>query len=164
MARQSSFSQYALDEMIRCVILWGVINIKTMTKGIVGFIVAIFIFLLIVVSYFYYKFGHEGIIVTIQNQTNSKISGLKITYQYSTKDLEIPEISANSTYKTVIDPTETFGENQLHLYYFDKNGLKVSEKLVGYFEKGYDGRVNVKIKKINQAGRMKMQIKDDVMP
>lgn len=102
----------------------------------------------------------SGFDITIENQTSSRISGLKITYMYAAKDVVVPDIEANSRIKLNVNPKENFNENSMKLYYFDKAGNRHEVTIVGYFEKGYSGRSNVEIKRIDDSGVLTVSVKE----
>ena len=102
-----------------------------------------------------------GFDISIYNQTNTKTSGMKITYMNAVKDIEVPIVEANSTIKLNVNPTENFGENSMVLYYFDNEGKRHEETIVGYFEKGYNGKSNVKIKSIDGVGKLTIEAKEE---
>lgn len=102
----------------------------------------------------------SGFDISIYNQTNTKISGLKITYKNVTKDVEIPDVEANSKVKLNVNPSENFGENSMMLYYLDKGNKRHEETIIGYFERGYSGKVNIEINSINESGRLEIKVKE----
>ena len=107
--------------------------------------------------------GPAGLAITIENNTQIDVTGLQISYEHITKDIEIPDIKAGTSYRLVVNPTENFGENHMLLYYLDKTGTKQSEIIVGYFEKGYSGKVNVKIKSVNDKGVFQLDVDEDIL-
>ncbi len=107
--------------------------------------------------------GPAGFAITIENNTQFDVTGLQISYEHITKDIEIPEIKAGTTYGLVVNPTENFGENHMLLNYSDETGAKQSKILVGYFEKGYSGKVNVKIKSVNDKGVFELEVDEDIL-
>lgn len=106
--------------------------------------------------------GPTGFAVTIENNTQIDVTGLQISYEHITKDIVVPDIKAGTSYRLVVNPTENFGENQMLLYYLDKNGTKQSKILVGYFEKGYSGKVNVRIKSVNDKGVFELEVDEEI--
>lgn len=102
----------------------------------------------------------SGFDISFENQTSSKISGLKITYMNAAKDVVVPDIEADSKIKLNINPLEKFGENSMKLYYFDQAGNRQEETIVGYFEMGYSGKSNVVIKSIDEAGILTFEVKE----
>ncbi|MDR7073386.1 hypothetical protein [Fictibacillus barbaricus] len=91
-----------------------------------------------------------GFDITIKNQTEKKISHLKITYHNIASDIEIPPIQPNKIYKLKVTPTEEFSENTMKLFYKDDKGNKHTERLIGYFEQGYSGSSIVTIQSVNK--------------
>lgn len=101
-----------------------------------------------------------GFDISIENQTTSSISGLRITYLNATQDVDVPAIESNSRIKLNINPSENFSENSMKLYYFDKTGTRHEETIVGYFEKGYSGKTKVTIKSIDESGLLTVTIEE----
>ena len=98
----------------------------------------------------------------IKNNTGVSISGLTITYKGIVKDIEIPEIEAGKIYKFNINPKEDFSENGMIIYYKDKRGYTQKNTLIGYFEKGYNGRANVNINSQDKNGLLIMQVQEKI--
>lgn len=126
------------------------------------FIVVIVLLLIVsgFVSYKVYSNKHVGFNIEIKNNTGVNISGLTITYKGIVKDLEIPEIESGKIYKLNINPKEDFNENSMIIYYKDKRGYIQKNTLIGYFEKGYNGRVNVNINSQDKNGLIIMQVQE----
>jgi hypothetical protein len=136
-----------------------------MSKKNIVIKVVIGIFILTVIGIgvsIYSLFSTTGFDIQIVNNLDQPVSGLYITYQNITSDVPIPEIMAHSKYELNIDPSEEFGENSMLLYYFDKDGNKQEERLVGYFEKGYWGTVKVWIQSIDEDGKMELKIEENL--
>lgn len=126
------------------------------------FIVVIVLLLIIsgLISYKVYSNKHIGFDIEIKNNTGVNISGLTITYKGIVKDLELPEIEAGKIYKFNINPKEDFSENSMIIYYKDKRGYIQRNTLISYFEKGYNGRVNVNINSQDKNGLIIMQVQE----
>lgn len=130
-----------------------------------GFIItAILLVLIALVSIVYKNFftRHVGFDIEIKNNTSENISGLVITYEGIEKDIELPKIELGKTYKINVNPQENFGENTMIIYYKDKRGVIQKNTLIGYFEKGYSGKVNVTINSREENGLLIMQIQEKI--
>ena len=101
-----------------------------------------------------------GFDITINNNTNITVSGLKITYEKITKDIDIPALSAGKKLEINVSPTEDFSENSMKIYYSDKQGNRQEECIVGYFEKGYRGKVIVDINSVDENGKLLFKVKN----
>lgn len=130
-----------------------------------GFIITVILLVLIaLVSIVYKNFftRHVGFDIEIKNNTSENISGLVITYEGIEKDIELPKIELGKTYKINVNPQENFGENTMIIYYKDKRGVIQKNTLIGYFEKGYSGKVNVTINSREENGLLIMQIQEKI--
>lgn len=128
-------------------------------------IIAIIVLLLITSGIIGYSFlcdNTSGFNIEIKNNTSENIRGLAITYQGITKDIALPEIKAGETYKLNINPQEDFSENSMIIYYKDKRGYIQKNTLIGYFEKGYNGKVKVNINSRDENGLIIMQIQENI--
>lgn len=130
-----------------------------------GFIITATLLLLIaLVSIVYKNFftRHVGFDIEIKNNTSENISGLVITYEGIEKQIELPKIEPGKAYRINVNPKEKFGENSMIIYYKDKRGVIQKNTLIGYFEKGYSGKVNVKINSQEENGLLIMQIQEKI--
>ncbi len=132
------------------------LNLKVIKKIIPWLILTILVF-----GYLGYKIFQDskGIHIIIGNETNETVSGLRITYNNINQDILIPSINSQMKYDINVEPKEEFSENQMKLYYVDKDRKIHEEIVVPYFEKGYRGQVFVKIKAIDSAGVITFEIK-----
>lgn len=123
-------------------------------------IITVAIVFLVALSFTVYTFlnSSKGFEILINNNTNKEISGLNITYNNITKDITVPNILPQSNFKFNINPKENFGENTMKMYYYDKTNKKHEEILVGYFEKGYRGKVYIEINSINDNGKLEVKV------
>jgi hypothetical protein len=103
---------------------------------------------------------NKGFDIIINNNTDTTLSGLKITYEKITKDIDINSISAHEHLKINIVPSENFSENAMRIYYIDNQGNREEEYIIGYFEKGYKGRVIVDINSVDKDGKLLIKVKD----
>lgn len=128
-------------------------------------ILSIIVLVLICSGVIAYKFGisgHTGFDIEIKNDTSENVKGLIITYKGIIKDIELPQIEVGKTYKINVNPKENLGENTMIIYYKDKRGIIQKNTLIGYFEKGYRGKVNVKVNSEDENGLLIMQIQEKV--
>lgn len=123
-----------------------------------GTLVSILLLVLLFFINFDFSIFSDSFKIKFKNTTDSSISELKITYEMINEDIAIPTIKANSSLDIEITPTENFDENAMKLYYFDNKGSKHEEFLVGYFEKGWGGRVYVDIIEIDSNGKLTLEI------
>jgi hypothetical protein len=129
-----------------------------MKKVIVGILI---LGLIGIGSYFIFS-GQEGFDITVKNQTNKEISGLYLTYENIKSDIKIPSIEPEKEYKFNVTPTEDFGENSMILYYQDDKGIKHTEYVFGYFEKGYYGDAVITLKSIDENGKIQVEIIEEM--
>jgi hypothetical protein len=105
-------------------------------------------------------FLNEGFDITINNNMDITLSGLKITYEKTTKDIDIPSITAHENFKINVLPSENFSENAMKIYYIDNQGNRQEEYIVGCFEKGYKGKVIVDINSVDKDGKLLIKVKN----
>ena len=115
---------------------------------LVGFIGGIFLFFS----------DHEGFNITVDNQTNTEISGLYLTYDNIKSNIEIPSILSGKEYEFNVNPTEEFGEGSMKLHYKDKKGKLHTEYVFEYIEKGYSGKAIITLKTIDKNGNIQIEI------
>jgi hypothetical protein len=65
-------------------------------------------------------------------------------------------------YKFNVTPTEDFGENTMKLLYKDHKGQLHTESVFGYFEKGYSGDAVVTLKSINENGKIRFEVVEEL--
>lgn len=103
----------------------------------------------------------DGFNVTIYNNTNYEINGLKITYHHITKDIEVPMIEPGGKTTLNIIPKEHFNENQMKIKYENSNGNKQDIVIVGYFEKGYSGVITIKVSSKDSGGFLDFDVHEN---
>lgn len=115
----------------------------------------------LVFGYLGYKLieSSKGIQLSIGNESKYTVVGLRVTYNNITEDIVIPQIDSEMKCDINIEPKEDFSENRMKIYYVDKVGEVHEEIILPYFEKGYKGKVFVKIKDINEDGVITFEIK-----
>lgn len=133
-----------------------------MNKRKVTYVLVIGIFL--IAMFLTYNFSKARYIkININNNTDKEVSGLVIKSVVLDSDLKIPSILKESKYKTQILTSKNFSkgnEGNVVMYYLDKKGNKQEIYLLGYFEKGYNGTINVNINSIDSNGILKTSIKE----
>lgn len=111
----------------------------------------------------YILFGCENYInIELKNNTYSTISGLSLTYPNLEGDIKISDIESNKSYKLRISPSEISNEGNVKLYYLDQSGTKQEVILVGYFERGYKGKVEGVINSKDSNGKLEIEVKGNV--
>lgn len=127
-------------------------------------IVSVILILLVALGFISYKFflNNNGFDIEIKNNTGENIGGLSITYKGITKDIHLPEIEPGEIYKINVNPKEDFSENSMIIYYKDKVGYVQRNTLIGYFGKGYNGKVKVNINSQDKKGLIIMQVEEKI--
>ena len=125
-------------------------------------ILSVIILLLFILLYMFFIYSN-GFDITIKNKTNVQIDGLRLTYNGIKKDIEIPSIKSNAVYSININPQEEFGENSMKIYYMDKLGNRNEETIIGYFEKGYSGKVFIDIVSIDLSEKITFKVTEKML-
>lgn len=128
------------------------ITIATISIGLILLVISLYKFFVI----------KDEFNVTIYNNTNTQVSGIKITYHNIKKDIEVPIIEPGEKTTLRINPKEDFVENQMKLNYEQSNGNKQSMVIIGYFEKGYSGNVTVKVSSKENSGFAVFDVNEDI--
>ncbi len=97
-------------------------------------------------------------ILSIQNNTDVTISGLKIIYSNSLNDTKVPEILPKQLYKAKLILPENFFEGSIKISYTDKQGANHEEYLSPYIEKSYTVKINVNIDSVDNNGVLSINI------
>lgn len=97
--------------------------------------------------------------LSIQNNTDETISGLKLKYSNSFNIIEVPEISPKQVYETKLIFPENFTEGSIKFLYTDNQGENHEDYLIGYIEKGYKVKINVIIDSVDNNGVLTIKIK-----
>lgn len=132
-----------------------------MIRKTLPFMILFVIIIASVIGVYIYR-NVQGFDIEIINNTDVDISGLNITYDKITQDVQVPTIKKRKKYNLSINPMEEFGENSMILYYTDKHGNVQKNVLIGYFEKGYNGRIKVTINEVYENGVIIMRIQEDL--
>lgn len=97
--------------------------------------------------------------LSIQNNTDVTITGLKIRYSNSPNETKVPEILPKQIYKTKLILPKNFSEGSIKIFYTDKRGENHEEYLFGYIEKGNKVKVDVTIDSVDNNGVLAIKIK-----
>lgn len=115
------------------------------------------IFLIAVISVFKFSFS-SGYDISIYNNTNKTIENLELKYYDGNSIKTISQIEAKKSWKYNSDTNSLQGDNAIILTYKDNKGNSYEETVVGYLEKGYSGKSNVVINKINDNGKLEIEV------
>ena len=100
-------------------------------------------------------------ILSIQNNTDVTISGLKIKYSNSINDTKVPEILPKQIYKAKLILPEDFTAGSIKVLYTDKLGQNHEEFLSGYIEKGYKEKISVTISSVENNGVLSIKLNEN---
>lgn len=100
------------------------------------------------------SFKNDGITVKVTNNTEQAMDDIFITYSNLKEDIKLPKVLPKGNVSLNFEPDVS--ESNLVLYYFNKDGKKQEEFIVGYFIRGYDRKVNVEINSIKDNGVLNM--------
>ncbi|APM40283.1 hypothetical protein [Clostridium kluyveri] len=89
------------------------------------------------------------------------LNELKIKSPALVSDVKIKNIDKYSKYKTNLVLSKSFDESNMVMYYFDNQGSKHEIYLLGYFEKGYSGKIDVTINSIDTKGIISITVDDN---
>lgn len=133
-------------------------NMKGRRKYKVYIIIAIVLIVLFLFAYFFILKRDNQII--IKNNTDVTLSRLSIIYKYSDKEkvIELPEIDSKDNYKMKLLFPEGFSEGAIKIEYFNKQGLKQEEYIMGYIEKGNHNNIIAKINSVDSKGILSINI------
>ena len=129
-----------------------------MSKNNTIIISALIVFLIVVIGVFKFSFS-SGYKISIENNTNKTIENLELKYYVGNTIKTISQIEPKKSWKDNIDTNNIQGENAMILTYKDNKGNSYEESVVGYLEKGYSGKSNVVINKINDNGKLEIEVK-----
>lgn len=128
-----------------------------MLRKSLGCLFTILIVLFFVIGLGDYLFNTDRTL-SIQNNTNTVISGLKIKYSDSFNETDVPEILPGQTYEDELILPDEFTSGSIWVYYTDKQGENHEEYLVGYVERGFDIKIQITIDSIDNNGILTMNI------
>ncbi len=97
--------------------------------------------------------------ITIQNNSDIKISGLKIEYANSFNDTIISEILPKQKYEAELTLPKDFTEGSIKIVYTDKLGKKHEEYLSGYIEKNNKFKFYITIVSVDSNGVLTMNVR-----
>lgn len=116
------------------------------------------VFLTVVIGVFKFSFS-KGYKISIDNNTNKTIENLELKYYVGNTIKTILQIEPKKSWKNNIDTNNIQGKNAIILTYKDNKGNSHEEFVVGYLEKGYSGKSNVVINKIDDNGKLEIEVK-----
>ncbi|WP_160687971.1 hypothetical protein [Clostridium sp. C2-6-12] len=116
------------------------------------------VFLLLVICVFNFSFS-SGYKISIDNNTDKTIEHLELKYYDGRIIKTISQIEPKKSWKYNIDTNIIQGENAIILLYKDNKGNSYKESVVGYLEKGYSGNANIIINKIDDNGKLEIEVK-----
>ncbi len=116
------------------------------------------VFSILVIGVFKFSFS-SGYKISIENKTNKTIENLELKYYVGNTIKTISQIEPQKSLKYNIDTNSIQGENSIILTYKDNKGNSYEESVVGYLEKGYSGKSNVVINKIDDNGKLEIEVK-----
>ena len=116
------------------------------------------VFLIVVIGVFKISFS-SGYKISIDNNTNKTIENLELKYYVGNTIKTISQIEPKKSWKYNIDTNSIQGENSIILTYKDNKGNSYEESVVGYLEKDYSGKSNVVINKIDDNGKLEIEVK-----
>jgi hypothetical protein len=109
--------------------------------------------IVIIVSLSIYVVAPKYATISINNNTNTIISGLKIKYTNSpTDEIQVPEILEKKSADIKLDLPKNFTEGFIKICYIDKQGMNKEEYIEGYIEKGYSRNRIINIQSIDENG------------
>ncbi|AQR94341.1 hypothetical protein [Clostridium saccharoperbutylacetonicum] len=129
-----------------------------MNRKIKFILFALVIFLLVVIGILKFNFS-SGYKISIANNTNKTIENLELRYKVGDIIQNISQIESKKSWKGAIDTNSIQGENAIILTYKNNKGTSYEEYVVGYLEKGYSGKADVVINKIDENGKLEMEVK-----
>ena len=97
--------------------------------------------------------------IYITNNTNNTVEKLELKYKVGNIIQTISQIESKKSWKDTIDTNAIQGGNSIILTYKDNKGKSYEEYIVGYLEKGYNGKANVVINNIDENGKLEITIK-----
>ena len=87
------------------------------------------------------------------------VEKLELKYKVGNIIQTISQIESKKSWKDTIDTNAIQGGNSIILTYKDNKGNSYEEYIVGYLEKGYNGKANVVINNIDENGKLEITIK-----
>jgi hypothetical protein len=101
----------------------------------------------------------SGYKIKIINNTDMIVTNLELKYKVGTTIQSIPQVEPKKSWEYTIDTSNINGENAVILTYRDNSDNLYEESVIGYLEKGYEGKVDVFINEINENGKLEIEIK-----
>ncbi len=103
----------------------------------------------------------RGISFSIENQTDTQISGLIIKRSTAKDVFNIPTILSNETNKIERLPSDrrkNASDDAMILEYEDTNGIKHTEILIGYLDGVFSAEIFITIVSIDENGKLELDI------
>ena len=102
---------------------------------------------------------NNGYKITITNNTDKVVIDLELKYKVGVSIQTIRKIEAKKSWKYNIDTSSLEAENAIILKYKNNKDNVYEESIVGYLEKGYNGQASVAINKIDENGKLEIEVK-----
>jgi len=102
---------------------------------------------------------NNGYKITITNNTDKVVTDLELKYKVGVSIQTIRKIEAKKSWKYNIDTSSLEAENAIILKYKNNKDNVYEESIVGYLEKGYNGQASVAINKIDENGKLEIEVK-----
>ena len=102
---------------------------------------------------------NNGYKITITNNTDKVVTDLELKYKVGVSIQTIRKIEAKKSWKYNIDTSSLEAENAIILKYKNNKDNVYEESIVGYLEKGYNGQADVAINKIDENGKLEIEVK-----
>jgi hypothetical protein len=125
-------------------------------KNIIIMIIMLLVVLLVFIMAMRFDSGYK---IKIINNTDMIVTNLELKYKVGTTIQSIPQVEPKKSWEYTIDTSNINGENAVILTYRDNSDNLYEESVIGYLEKGYEGKVDVFINEINENGKLEIEIK-----
>ncbi|GFZ31291.1 hypothetical protein CSC2_18170 [Clostridium zeae] len=96
--------------------------------------------------------------IDINNKSDKTVNNLELRYKVNGTIQSISQLEPKKFWEYKVDTSELKSEDQILLTYKDSKGNYYEHYLVGYLEKGYRGKVNVVINKIDDDGKLDVKV------
>ncbi|GFP77380.1 hypothetical protein [Clostridium fungisolvens] len=96
--------------------------------------------------------------IDINNKADKTVNNLELRYKVNGTIQNISELEPKKFWEYNVNTSELKSEDQILLTYKDSKGNYYEQYLVGYLEKGYRGKVNVVINKIDDNGKLDVKV------
>jgi hypothetical protein len=96
--------------------------------------------------------------IDINNKSDKTITNLELRYKVNGTIQSISQLEPKKFWEYKVNTSELKSEDQILLTYKDSKGNYYEQYLVGYLEKGYRGKVNIVINKVDENGKLDMKV------